>query len=62
MRKFRTEWGTIVTLEELREVDYPAALAEEGLLESEYPFEAYLHDCLSENGGALNEMEDDSNA
>lgn len=56
MRRFQSEMGRIVTLDELRSVDYPMALAEEGLLESEYPFEAYLHDCLSENGGALNEI------
>lgn len=56
MRKFRSEMGRIVTLDELREVDYPEALVAEELTEEEYPFEAYLHDCMSENGGALNEI------
>ena len=62
MRKFRTEWGAVVTIEELREEHWPIVLMEDELTPEEYPFEAYLHDCLSENGGALNEMEDDSNA
>lgn len=56
MRKFRAEWGDIVTIDELRRVDWPMALATEELTKEEYPFEAYLHDCLSENGGALNEI------
>lgn len=58
MRKFQSEMGRVVTLDELREVDYPMALADEELTEEEYPFEAFLHDCLSENGGALNEITD----
>lgn len=56
MRIFQSEMGRVVTLDELRKVDYPKALSAEGLIEEEYPFEAYLHDCLSENGGALNEI------
>lgn len=56
MRKFQSETSRTVTIEELRRIDYPEALAAEELTEEEYPFEAYLHDCLSENGGALNEI------
>lgn len=50
---FDSEFGGPVTVKELREVDWPEALVEEGLSPEEYPFEAYLHDCLAENGGAL---------
>lgn len=56
MRKFKSELGTVVTLEELREEYWPSALEVGALMPEEYPFEAYLHDCLSENGGILNEV------
>lgn len=59
MRKFRSEWGTVVTIDELRAEHWPEACDAEGLTKEEYPFEDYLHDCLSENGGALNEMEEE---
>lgn len=50
---FDCEFGEPITVAELRARDWPEALAAEGLSPEEYPFEAYLHDCLAENGGAL---------
>lgn len=50
---FDSELGGTVTVAELREKHWPEALAEDELSAEEYPFEAYLHDCLAENGGAL---------
>lgn len=56
MRKFKTEWGTIITELELHVIHYPLALKEDEQTESEYTFEMYLHDCMAENGGALVEI------
>lgn len=58
MRKFRSEWGGIVTIDELKNEHWLIAREIEGLTEEEYPFEDYLHDCLSKNGGALTEIKD----
>ena len=50
---FDSEFGGTVTVKELREIHWPAACEEDEVSVEEYPFEAYLHDCLAENNGAL---------
>lgn len=49
--------GKPVTVDYVRRVMWPMACKEEGHTEDEYPFEDYLTDCLSVNGGALHHVD-----